>query len=77
VVPCRNKIILDPSRSRRSTVLKLLYFTRGRSSVRVQLRRCLLARGNFRIKSAATACCRLAITVDKCCDWLEQLPHEY
>jgi len=20
---------------------------------------------------------RLAITVDKCCDWLQQLPHEY
>jgi len=25
----------------------------------------------------ATACCRLAITVDKCSDWLQQLPHEY
>jgi len=22
-------------------------------------------------------CWRLAITVDKCCDWLQQLPHEY
>jgi len=26
---------------------------------------------------SATACCRLAITVDKCSDWLQQLPHEY
>ena len=29
VVPCWNKIISDPSRRRRSTVLKLFYFTRG------------------------------------------------
>jgi len=25
----------------------------------------------------ATACCRLAITVDKRSDWLQQLPREY
>jgi len=29
VVPCLNKIISVPSRRRRSTVLKLFYFTRG------------------------------------------------
>jgi len=29
VVPCGNKIISDPSRRRRSTVLKLFYFTGG------------------------------------------------
>jgi len=29
VVPFRNKIISDPIRRRRSTVLKLFYFTRG------------------------------------------------
>ena len=29
VVPCGNKIISDPSGRRRSTVLKLFYFTRG------------------------------------------------
>ena len=34
-------------------------------------------RGNFHLTSAATACCHLAITVDKCCDWLEHLSNEY
>ena len=29
MVPCWNKIISDPNRRRRSTVLKLFYFTRG------------------------------------------------
>jgi len=36
----------------------------------VQLRRRLLARGNLRLLPAGTACCCLAITVDKCSYWL-------
>jgi len=50
----------------------------------VQLRRRLLAPGRravYRLLPATgghgTCRRRLAIIVDKCCDWLQQLPHEY
>ena len=46
---------------------------------RVQL--CRLEISVFRLLPAAwwgwRLLARLAITVDKCCDWLQRLPHEY
>ena len=99
MVPFWNKIISDPSRRRRSTVLKLLfYFTRGSitkwNKIILENGRSSGARSVAQAPSGAwKACCspslachrrpagacrrRLAITVDKCCDWLQQLPHEY
>jgi len=85
VVPCWNRFISDPSRHRRSTVLKLFYFTRG--SI-IKWNKIILARARsvaqapagawkFPSRLPATACCRMAITVDKCSGWLQQLPHEY
>jgi len=45
---------------------------------RVQLRR-RLVRLEISVFHLPPAACwqRLAITVDKCCDWLQQLPREY
>jgi len=47
---------------------------------RVQFRRRLLKPENFRLSQfrlplAARGAC--TITVEKCCDWLQQLRHEY
>jgi len=58
MVPCWNKIISDPSGRRRSTVLKLFYFTRG--SIMEISDVCL---------PAMAGCC-VAITVHECSDWL-------
>ena len=96
MVPCWNKPtgISDPSRCRRSTVLKLFYFIMRRNKIISENGRSSLARSVAQAPAVAwKACCspsrscrrrhagacrrRLAITVDKCCDWLQQLPHEY
>jgi len=71
--------IKDPSNRRRSTVIKLFYFTRGSiikyfsktPPMRSLVAQAPAARGNFRLLPAGDCLLLPGITVDECSDWLQ------